>query len=145
MSQQIASTDNPLMPHHVGISVPDLEAAIAWYGTMLGFTCERRMEVAQIPAHIAWLRRGSFRIELFEVAEAATLPEDRRVPNRDLRTHGTKHVAFAVPDVDAFVTELRARGADIAMHTRIHNEPMAFIRDNAGTLLELVQESSFPK
>lgn len=60
-----------------------------------------------------------------------------------MKTHGTKHLAFAVPDVDAFVADLKAKGADIAMHTRIHGEPMAFIRDNAGTLIEVVQESSF--
>ena len=134
-----------LTPHHVGISVPNLDAAIAWYGEMLGFGVERRMEVAQIPARIAWLRRDDFRLELFEVADAAALPEDRRIPNRDLKTHGTKHLALAVSDVDAFVAELKMRGADIAMHTRIHGEPMAFIRDNAGTLIELVQVSSFPK
>ena len=134
-----------LTPHHVGISIPDLEAAIAWYENMLGFTVERRMEVAQIPARIAWLRRDDFRLELFEVADAAALPDDRRVPNRDLKTHGTKQLAFAVSDVDAVVAELKIRGADIAMQTRIHGEPMAFIRDNAGTLIELVQKSSFEK
>ncbi|MCW1966764.1 MAG: VOC family protein [Anaerolineae bacterium] len=134
-----------LTPHHVGISVPDLDSAIAWYGEVLGFGLERQMEVAQIPARIAWLRRDGFRIELFEVGGAAALPEDRRVPNRDLKTHGTKHVAFAVADVDAFVADLRVRGVDIAMHTRIHGEPMAFIRDNAGTLIEIVQVSSFEK
>lgn len=112
---------------------------------MLGFALERKMEVAQIPARIAWLRRGHFRLELFEVTDAATLPDDRRVPNRDLKTRGTKHLAFAVTDVDAFVAELKSKGADIAMHARIHGEPMAFIRDNAGTLIEVVQESSFPK
>ncbi len=134
-----------LTPHHVGISIPNLDEAISWYSEMLGFVVERRMEVAQIPARIAWLRRDDFRLELFEVADAAALPDDRRVPNRDLKTHGTKHLAFAVQDVDAFVAELKTRGADIAMHTRIHGEPMAFIRDNAGTLIELVQESFFPK
>lgn len=67
-------------PHHVGISIPNLETAIAWYGAMLGFTLERKMEVAQIPARIAWLRRGNFRLELFEVAGASPLPDDRRAP-----------------------------------------------------------------
>jgi len=133
-----------LTPHHIGISIPDLAAAIAWYSEMFGFTVERQMEIAAIPARIAWLRRGTFRIELFEVADAAVLPADRHLPNLDLKTHGTKHIAFAVPDVDAVVAELKARGADIAIHTRIHGEPMAFLRDNAGTLIELVQESSFP-
>lgn len=132
-----------LTPHHVGISVPDLEAAIVWYGDVLGFVVETRMEVAQIPARIAWLRRDGFRIELFEVGGAAPLPAERRMPNSDLKTHGTKHLAFSVPDLDAFVDELKTRAVDIAMHTRIHGQPMAFIRDNAGTLIEIVQASSF--
>lgn len=134
-----------LAPHHVGISVPNLDAAIAWYGDILEFKLERQMEVVQIPARIAWLRRDDFRIELFEVGGASALPEERRVPNRDLKTHGTKHVAFAVNDVDAFVAEMKTKNVDIAMHTRIHGEPMAFIRDNAGTLIEIVQVSSFEK
>jgi methylmalonyl-CoA/ethylmalonyl-CoA epimerase len=146
MKQEFNQTQSfAIHSHHVGISIPNLDAAIVWYGEMLGFIVERCMEVAQIPARIAWLRRDNFRLELFEVADAAALPDDRRVPNRDLKTHGTKHLAFAVSDVDAVVAELKLRGADIAMHARIHGEPMAFIRDNAGTLIELVQESSFPK
>ena len=132
-----------LAPHHIGISVPDLDAAIRWYGDMLGFALERSMIVIQIPARIAWLRRGGFRIELFEVAGAAPLPQDRLAPNHDLKTHGTKHIAFSVDDVDGCVAGLKTKGVDVVMHTRIHGEPMAFIRDNAGTLIELVQASSF--
>jgi len=32
-----------LIPHHCGISVPDLEASIAWYRDMLGFSVEKRL------------------------------------------------------------------------------------------------------
>ena len=31
--------------HHVGVSVPDLEASIAWYGHVLGFTLVRRLRI----------------------------------------------------------------------------------------------------
>ncbi len=74
---------------------------------------------------------------------AAPLPEERRAPNTDLKTRGTKHLAFSVVDVDAFIEDLKTRGVDIAMQARIHGQPMAFIRDNAGTLIEIVQQSSF--
>jgi catechol 2,3-dioxygenase-like lactoylglutathione lyase family enzyme len=30
--------------HHGGVSVPDLDAAIAWYGNVLGFELERRFD-----------------------------------------------------------------------------------------------------
>jgi methylmalonyl-CoA/ethylmalonyl-CoA epimerase len=132
-----------LRPHHLGLSVPDLEASIAWYQTMLDFRLENQLVVEAIPAKIAFLKRGDFRIELFEVAGAATLPEERRIPNRDLHTHGTKHLAFDVPDVDAAVLELQSRGADVAMHISVHGKPTAFIRDNTGNLLEFVQITDF--
>jgi methylmalonyl-CoA/ethylmalonyl-CoA epimerase len=132
-----------LRPHHLGLSVPDLEASIAWYETVLEFKLETKLRVEAIPANIAFLVRDGFRIELFEVPNAAPLPEDRRIPNLDLRTHGTKHLSFAVSNVDAAVLELQARGADIAMHIWVHGKPTAFIRDNAGNLLEFVQTSDF--
>lgn len=132
-----------LRAHHLGLSVPDLEASIGWYESVLGFRLEHRMTVDSIPARIAFLKRDDFRIELFEVEGAASLPDDRRIPNLDLRTHGTKHLAFAVEDVDALVQELSARGADVAMHIRVHGKPTAFIRDNAGNLLEFVQAFDF--
>jgi len=32
-----------LIPHHCGISVPDLEASVAWYRDMLGFSVVKRL------------------------------------------------------------------------------------------------------
>jgi len=132
-----------LRPHHVGLSVPDLEASRRWYSEMLGFEPEKELFIEQIPARVAFLRRGAFRLELFEVVGAQALPEERRQPHTDLRTHGTKHLAFAVPDVDRAVEALRGRGVRVVLHGRVGGEPMAFISDNAGILLELVQASSF--
>jgi methylmalonyl-CoA/ethylmalonyl-CoA epimerase len=128
-----------LRPHHFGISVPDLDAAIDWYGRMLGFTLESRMTIEKIPARIAFMRRDSFRIEIFEVPGAAPLPEERRVPNLDLRTHGNKHMCFEVPDVPQAVAALRAQGADIAFELVVDGNPTAFIRDVSGNLIELLE------
>jgi methylmalonyl-CoA/ethylmalonyl-CoA epimerase len=128
-----------LRAHHFGISVPDLDAAIAWYAEMLGFSLEKRLFIAPIPAQVAFVRRGDFRIEIFEVEGAAALPEDRRVPNLDLRTHGNKHLCFEVADVAASVARLRQHGADIAFETRVDGNPTAFVRDCAGNLIEFIQ------
>ena len=129
-----------LIPHHCGISVPDLEASITWYRDMLGFSVEKRLTLDAIPAKIAFMKHGDFRIELFETKGAAPLPEDRRYPDQDIRTHGTKHIAFAVQDVHRVIDTLKQRGVDIAMDVNIvENKAMAFVRDNAGNLIEIVE------
>ncbi|MFT3905446.1 MAG: VOC family protein [Steroidobacteraceae bacterium] len=132
--------------HHIGVSVPDLEASIEWYGRMLGFRLERRLELPQVPAKIAVLRNGPMHIELFEVQGAAALPEQRRVPDEDLKTHGNKHGCFAVADAIAVADELRARGADVVWAKKFPNGGAnCFIRDNAGNLIEFMQAPRFPE
>jgi methylmalonyl-CoA/ethylmalonyl-CoA epimerase len=125
--------------HHFGISVPDLEGALAWYEKMLGFTLEEKLFIDKIPAHIAFMRRGDFRVEIFQVEGAAPLPSDRRVPNLDLKTHGNKHMCFEVPDVPAAIARLREAGADIAFELVVDGNPTAFVRDCAGNLIEFLQ------
>jgi methylmalonyl-CoA/ethylmalonyl-CoA epimerase len=139
MSQSPPCSIGTLRPHHFGISVPDLDAALAWYERMLGFTLEERLHIAKIPADIAFVKRGDFRIEIFQVQGADPLPADRRVPNLDLKTHGNKHMCFEVPDVPAAVATLRALGGDIAFELTVGGNPTAFVRDCAGNLIELLQ------
>jgi methylmalonyl-CoA/ethylmalonyl-CoA epimerase len=127
-----------LKHHHGGISVPDLEASIRWYAEVLDFEVEQRLEIPAIPAKVAMLRRGDLRLELFEVPGAQPLPEERRHPNLDLRTHGNKHLAFAIKDLDSAERELRSRGADIVWVRRFEFGANIFVRDNSGNLIELV-------
>ena len=127
-----------LKHHHGGISVPDLEASIRWYAEVLDFEVEQRLEIPAIPAKVAMLRRGNLRLELFEVPGAQPLPEERRHPNLDLRTHGNKHLAFAIKDIDSAERELRSRGADIVWVRRFEFGANIFLRDNSGNLIELV-------
>lgn len=128
--------------HHGGISVADLEASIAWYREMLGFELEQRLHIAQIPAEVAFIRRGDFRIELFELAGAAPLPAERREPQADLRVHGHKHLCFRVADAPACFASMREKGADIVFESVVDGTPMGFLRDNTGNLLELIQCST---
>lgn len=129
-----------LKHHHGGVSVPDIEASISWWHEVLDFEVERRFYIAGIPAQVAILRRGDLRMELFEVAGAKPLPDERRTANTDLKTHGNKHVAFAVQNVDAVAEQLRKRGADIEFVGHFPHGDNIFIRDNAGNLIEFVQE-----
>jgi methylmalonyl-CoA/ethylmalonyl-CoA epimerase len=125
--------------HHGGISVPDLEAAIAWWRTVLGFDVVERFPIPAIPAQVAMLRNGPLHIELFEVAGASALPEERRQPDTDVYTHGNKHVSFAVENVHEFAAELQRRGADIVWVKEMKHGANIFIRDNVGNLIEFVQ------
>ncbi|MGF7188976.1 methylmalonyl-CoA/ethylmalonyl-CoA epimerase [Robbsia andropogonis] len=115
-----------LRPHHFGVGVRDLDAAIDWYGRMIGFALESQMTIDKISARIAFLGRDGFRIELFEVPGAAPLPDERRMPNLDLRTHGNKHMCFELPDLRGAVAALRSRGADIAFELVVDGNPTAF-------------------
>lgn len=128
--------------HHGGISVADIEASIAWYREMLGFEVEQRLHIAQIPAEVAFIRRGDFRIEMFKVPGAAPLPAERRDPQADLRVHGHKHLCFSVADAPACFASLRQKGADIVFESVVDGTPMGFLRDNTGNLLELIQCST---
>ena len=118
----------PVRPDHAGISVGDLEASIAWYGDMLGFTvesCGRRPEDA---GRVALVRRGDFILELFCLPGAAPLPEERRHPATDLLTHGIKHVAYAVSDIAALMNELKAKGVDVVWDVAVHDGTLVRLR-----------------
>lgn len=126
--------------HHGGVSVPSLDEAIGWYGHVLGFEVERRFYIEAARAHVAMVRKGALRIEIFEVESAAALPEDRRHPPLDVRTHGNKHVAFRVDDLEAFLAEMTEKQADVAFVVREKFGKGCFLRDCAGNLIEFVEE-----
>ncbi|MBC2664908.1 VOC family protein [Novosphingobium flavum] len=126
--------------HHCGVSVPSLDAAIEWYGRVLGFAVEKRFHIAAAGAEAAMVRKGQLRFEIFEVKGAAPLPDDRRHPPADLKTHGNKHVAFRVEDLEEFLAEMEAKGADVAFVVREAFGKGCFLRDCAGNLIEFVEE-----
>jgi methylmalonyl-CoA/ethylmalonyl-CoA epimerase len=76
---------------------------------------------------------------------AAPLPEDRKTPNLDIRTHGAKHIAYGVDDLNTLMQTLKDRGVDIAIDIfPMEGDLVAFIRDNSGNLIELIQENTLP-
>ena len=97
------------------------------------------MEIPPIHATIAFLKRDDVRLEIFEVEGAAALPEDRKDPDKDLMTHGWKHLSIEVADARKTLDSLKASGVEIAMETEFEGAPMGFIRDNAGNLIEINQ------
>jgi len=123
---------------HVGLSVPDLQKSIDWYEQMLGFHLVRRTDGKSM--QIALLQRGSFHVELFHPMDGRAMPDYRHDPSADLHVYGMKHVGFAVKDVRAAIAELKSKGVDVALGP-IENKTtvFAFIRDNSGIPLELIQ------
>lgn len=145
-------------PHHFSVAVPDMAQALAWYQSILGFEIERQFHVPGIPADGAFLQGpGGLKLELWCAVGVAPVPEQRKVPDSDLRTAGTKHMAFMVPDLQRQLAGLVERGVDIAAVQRQRTEPMrpdpqplapgkppvfaVFVRDPAGTLIELLDRA----
>jgi methylmalonyl-CoA/ethylmalonyl-CoA epimerase len=165
VEEGIGQLNTPAIPilhqHHVSISVPDMEEAISWYGDILGFAVHSRFNIEAISAQGAFLRRDAYWIELWRVGAGAPVPVSRRNPDTDLLTGGTKHMAFRVPDLQSHLSELVSRGVDIAAVQRDPTEPMkgeadpaapnerpafaAFIRDPAGTLIELLDHGALAR
>jgi predicted enzyme related to lactoylglutathione lyase len=77
------------------------------------------------------------------VTDAAPLPEWRKNPSEDFRTHGVKHFGFEVKNLPAVLAELKAKGVKIAFEMRdTPTESLAFISDNAGNAIELIEHKA---
>jgi methylmalonyl-CoA/ethylmalonyl-CoA epimerase len=134
--------ETPIKMHHGAVSVPNLDASIVWYEKMLGFEIEQRFRIPGQPVEFAMMKRGELRVELFEAENSKPMEASRREPNTAFLTQGSLHFAFAVPDVRALAESLRVRGADIVWVRDFEFGSNAFIRDNAGNLIEFVQQNN---
>lgn len=126
---------------HVGISVNNMEEALEWYKRNLDFELVKDDYVPPLKARICFIRNGDFEIELFEYDNPKPIPEDRLTPNSDLQTVGTKHVAFAVPDMAALKEKFVANGVDIAHEVMMEGNNVMFVRDCSGVLIEFIQNN----
>lgn len=128
---------------HVGIAVPNLDAAIATYTGVLGGRLEHR-EVNQdqgvVEAMIGFGGPGGARIQLL----APLTPESSIGRFIDRSGPGLQQLAYRVPDVRAAADVLRAAGMRL-----LYDEPrrgtagstINFVhpKDAGGVLIELVQ------
>lgn len=75
---------------------------------------------------------------------APTHPHDAMTPAPLFPYYGIEHIGFTVPDLDAAIAALRAKGADVAIGplTRDPGTYLAFIRGPEGIMIELVQQQS---
>ncbi len=127
--------------NHFAISVPNLEESIAWYEKVFGFKVFDRSEIPGVGIKVSHMVSSGLVLEIFEAPGANPLPDDRKVPNRDLLTHGNKHISFGVPNGPAAKAELEALGVEIVMVAEVDNTYGLFIRDNSGNLIEIFEEA----
>ena len=133
--------DITVLPHHFGMSVSDLDAAIDWFARVLGFELDHREDfLAAQGVHIALVRRGDFCIEFLQHDRAESASQDRSVPNEDVRTLGNKHMCFQISDMDAMVQHLKANGVTMAMGPfEAPGSVGAFVLGPDGALVELLE------
>ena len=125
---------------HLGIAVPSLAAAVDFYERVLGLKVSGYETIPQEKTRVALLPLGDSRIELLEPTEPDS-PIGRFLAKRG---GGLHHLCLRVPDLEAAVARLRARGAKL-----VNSEPgigagghrYVFIHPSSagGVLLELVE------
>ena len=123
---------------HVGIAVPDLDAASTFYREVLGL--EPHPPESSDGADIRSFTLGDSEIELLA-------PRDTDGPIARFlakRGPGIHHVCYRVPDLDAALAACRAAGyqlVDDVPRTGAGGRRIAFIhpRSTAGILLELTE------
>jgi methylmalonyl-CoA epimerase len=96
---------------HVAIAVRDLDAAIAYYGDVLGFTLQERRQISGRISGMdsAVMEAGGVKFVLVQ----GDSPESNVSRYIEAYGPGVQHVAIEVPDPQEAIDDLRARGADL--------------------------------
>jgi len=130
---------------HVGIAVPDLDAAITWYHDHLGMIVVHEEINAEQGVREAMLEvrgapRGSAQLQLM-----APLDETSTIATFiDKRGPGIQQLAFRVSDLDTLSDRLRSQGVRLLYDTARRgtaDSRINFIhpKDAGGVLVELVE------
>jgi glyoxylase I family protein len=127
--------------HHIGLSVSDLDAMIAWYADALDFAEELRFDIPAAGIRGAMLRRSDGTgLELLHHPDS----QERQLgdPHGAIMSQGYGHWALAVDDVAAIHQELVRAGAREVWSPRPAPPPapgsMSYLTDPEGNLFELV-------
>ena len=135
---------------HVGIAVPDLDAAIAWYHDHLGMIVLHEevnddQGIREAMLSVRGAPVGSTQVQLM-----APIDESSAIAKfLDKRGPGIQQFAYRVSDLDALTARLREQGIRLVYeasrrgtaHSRIN-----FIhpKDAGGVLIELVEPAAEP-
>lgn len=150
----------PRALNHVGITVPDIEKAIAWYGEVFGFrlimgprtlapgahsTAETRRIFGPefkkaLQAHL--VTANGVGIELFQFVDPPTeIPEN----NMEYWKVGVFHLCFTDPDIEALAQKIADTGGK--QRTPVYNfvpgtdRKLVYCQDPFGNIIELFSHS----
>jgi methylmalonyl-CoA/ethylmalonyl-CoA epimerase len=133
-------------PHHVGIVVPSISAALPFYRDTLGLEADEPRDMPDQAVRVAFLGSGAVRIELLEplddVSGVARFLAERGRPT-------LHHVCFAVDDLAGVLDGLAARGIELIDRAprRGAEGMVAFLHPRAadGVLIELIDRGSLAR
>ncbi|MBN9332007.1 VOC family protein [Devosia sp.] len=125
---------------HVGMTVSDMDRAVAFYCELLGLRLALRKSVDR--GELAFFDTGAGMLELFAPA-SSKVDRFRDVPVDEA---GLRHITFAFSSVDAIFETLEKAGVEIVERPRdAYNREMisrvAFVRDGDGILVELIERA----
>ncbi len=133
---------------HVGIAVPDLDVAIAWYRDTLGLELTHQEVNEEQGVREAMLspsgtRTGNAQIQLL----APLSPQSTIAKFIDRNGPGLQQLAYRVTDVEAVAQTLREKGLRMlydAPRRGTNNSRVNFVhpRDAGGVLVELVEPAA---
>ncbi len=125
---------------HIAIVVPEIAQELSFWQDALGLELEHQEEVAAQETLVAMLAVGESEVELLQ----PTTETSGMAKYLEKRGAGLHHICFEVDDIDAALTQLRAKGIKL-----INQEPVigaggrrvAFVhpRSASGVLVELVE------
>lgn len=125
---------------HIGIAVANLDESLKFYTDLLGMKLEGTETVEEQKVRVAFLPLGDTEIELLESTE----PDGPIARFIESRGQGIQHLAFSVPDIEAALSELKAKGIrliDESPRYGAGGAKIAFLHPKAtnGVLIELCQ------
>ena len=153
----------PLAIGHIGLTVPDLDAAVAWYTEVLGFQLIGPPQICDVRGgHFGTLvsdvfgpELGAFRLahlhtanglalELFEFIEPKYEPPKEKF---EYWKGGYNHICVIDPDIDGLVKRVVERGGRMRtsqVWTLFDGEPYkcVYVEDPWGSVFEIFNYSS---
>lgn len=153
-------SQNPRTFPHIGLSVPDVDAAVKFYSEVMGiYVIMPPTDVVEDDTDIGAMCTDVFGPDWkkLRIAHLATadrigfeiLEFDRNYPpenNIDFRRNGTIHFCIQDPDVEGLVEKIVAAGGKQRMPIRYYypcekTNRMVYVEDQFGTVFELYSQS----